>query len=76
MDGFEPRSVQTKDYTIGISYFSVKHTTLKNESEDLATRNREIVSAWSDMPTNKLSFQWANHNKNRLGVLCYVLSMI
>jgi plastocyanin domain-containing protein len=26
--GFEPRSVQTKDYTIGICFFSAKHAAL------------------------------------------------
>jgi hypothetical protein len=27
--GFEPRSSQVKDYTIGICYFSAKHAVLK-----------------------------------------------
>ena len=30
--GFEPRSGQTKDYEIGICYFSTKHATLRRKS--------------------------------------------
>ena len=31
---FEPQSGQTKDYTIGISYFSAKHASLGRKSKD------------------------------------------
>jgi hypothetical protein len=31
--GFEPRSGQTKDYTIGICCFSAKHATLRRKSK-------------------------------------------
>ena len=30
--GFEPRSGQTKDYKIGICYFSAKHAVLRKKS--------------------------------------------
>ena len=32
--GFEPQSDQAKDYAIGISCFSTKHTVLKRKSKD------------------------------------------
>ena len=32
--GFESKSGQTKDYTIGIACFSVKHAALRRKSED------------------------------------------
>jgi hypothetical protein len=32
--GFEPRSGQTKDYTIGICCFSAKHAALRRKSKD------------------------------------------
>ena len=47
--GFEPRSGQTKDYEIGICYFSAKHAALRSKSKDWLTRNQDNVSEWSDM---------------------------
>ena len=32
--GFEPRSGQTTDYTIGICYFSANHTAISRKSKD------------------------------------------
>ena len=32
--GFEPRSVQTKDYKIGICCFSTEHVTLMSKNKD------------------------------------------
>jgi len=32
--GFEPRSGQTKDYEIGICYFSTNHIALRSKSKD------------------------------------------
>ena len=32
--GFEPRSGQTKDYRIGICFFSAKHAALRRKSKD------------------------------------------
>jgi hypothetical protein len=42
--GFEPRSSQVKDYTIGICYFSAKHAVLKRKSKDWLARNQDNVS--------------------------------
>ena len=49
--GFEPRSGQTKDYTIGISCFSAKHAALRRKSKDWLAWNQNNVSEWSDMST-------------------------
>jgi hypothetical protein len=38
--GVEPRSVQTKDYKIGICYFFAKHATLRRKSKDWLAWNR------------------------------------
>ena len=38
--GFEFRSGQTKDYTIGICCFSAKHPTLRRKSKDWLARNQ------------------------------------
>jgi hypothetical protein len=45
---FEPRSGQTKEYTIGICCFSAKHAALKRKSKDWLARNQDNVSEWSD----------------------------
>jgi hypothetical protein len=44
--GFEPRSGHTKDYKIGICFFSAKHAALRRKS-----------SEWSDMSSRGLLFQ-------------------
>jgi hypothetical protein len=46
--GFLPRSGQTKDYKIGICYFSAKHATLRRKSKDWLARNEDNVSEWTD----------------------------
>jgi hypothetical protein len=63
--GFEPRSTQTKDYNIGICWFSAKHAALRRKNKDWSARNQNNVSEWSDMSTRGLLFQWASTiNKN------------
>ena len=47
--GFESRSGQTKDYTIGICRFSAKHAALRRKSKDWLARNQNNVSEWSEM---------------------------
>jgi hypothetical protein len=42
--GFEPRSGQTKDDTIGIWSFSAKHAALRRKSKDWLARNQNNVS--------------------------------
>ena len=56
-DGFEPRSGQTKDYKIGICFFSAKDTVLRRKSKDWLTQNQNNVSEWSDMSIRELLFQ-------------------
>jgi hypothetical protein len=55
--GFEPRLGQTKDYTIGICYFSANHATLKRKGKDWLARNQDNVSEWGDMFIHTLLFQ-------------------
>ena len=55
--GFEPWSGQTKDYIIGICYFSAKHAALRRKSKDWLAWNQNNVSEWSDMYTRELFFQ-------------------
>ena len=42
--GFEPRSGQTKDYKIGICWFSTKHAALRRKSKDWLARKQDDVS--------------------------------
>ena len=53
--GFEPRSDQTKDYSIGICYFSTKHVSLRGKSKDWLARNQANVSEWGDMSLREMS---------------------
>jgi hypothetical protein len=55
--GFEPRSGQTKDYKIGICYFSAKLAALRRKSKDWLVRNQHNVFEWSDMSIRRLSLQ-------------------
>ena len=55
--GFEPRSDQTKNYTIGICCFSVKHAALIRKSKDCLARNQDNAFEWGDMSTHGLLFQ-------------------
>ena len=54
--GFEPRSGQTKDYKIGICWFSAKHVALRRKSKDWLVRNENNVSEWGDMSIRGLLF--------------------
>ena len=55
--GFEPRSGQTKDYTISICCFSAKHATLWRKNKDWLGRNQNNMSEWSDISIRGLLFQ-------------------
>ncbi len=48
--GFESRSGQTKDYTIGICCFSAKYAALRRKSKDWLAQNQDNVSEWGNMP--------------------------
>ena len=54
---FEPRSVQTKDYAIGIYCFFAYHAALRRKNNDKFVRNQDNVSAWGDMSIRGLLFQ-------------------
>jgi len=55
--GFVPRSGQTKDYNIGICFFSAKHAALRSKRKDWLARIQNNVSEWNDMSTRGLLFQ-------------------
>jgi hypothetical protein len=44
--GLESQSGQTKNYKIGICYFSTKHTALRRKSKDWLAWNQDNVSEW------------------------------
>ena len=58
--GFEPRSSQTKDYTICICFFLAKHSALRKKSKDWLARNQDNVSKWSDTSIRGLLLQTAS----------------
>ena len=55
--GFDPRSVQTKDYKICICCFSTKKAAGRGKSKDWLTRNQNNVSECVDMSISGLLFQ-------------------
>jgi hypothetical protein len=55
--GFQPRSDETKDYKIGICYFSAKHAAVRRKSKDWLVRNQDNVSEWVNMSICRLLFQ-------------------
>jgi hypothetical protein len=62
--GFEPRSGHTKDFKIGICYFSTEQAALRRKSKYWLVRNQENVSEWSDMSTRRMLFQKSSPIKN------------
>ena len=52
--GFQPRSDQTKDYTIGICCFSAKHAVVRRKSKDRLAQNQDNMSKWDDMSIQRL----------------------
>jgi hypothetical protein len=52
--GYETRSCQTKEYTIGICCFSAKNASLRRKSKDWLARNQNNVSEWSYISTQWL----------------------
>jgi hypothetical protein len=54
---FELRLGQTKNYKIGICYFSAKHAALRRKIKDWLARNQNNVSEWIDMSIRGLLLQ-------------------
>ena len=67
--GFEHLSGQTKDYKIGICYFSTKHAALRSKSKNWLARNQDNVSEWAICLPHGQLFQWASTIKIQLVVL-------
>ena len=55
--GFEPRTGETKDYTIGICCFFAKYAALRGKGKDWLARNQNSVSQWCDMSIRGLLSQ-------------------
>ena len=55
--GFEPRSGQTKGYTIGICCFFAKNAALQRKSKDWLAQNQNNVSECSGISTCEMLFQ-------------------
>ena len=55
--GFEPRSVETKNYKIGMCCFSAKHVALRRKRTDWLARNQDNVSKWGDLSIQGRLFQ-------------------
>jgi hypothetical protein len=77
--GFKPRSGQTKNYEIGICYFSAKHAILRRKSKDWLTRNQDNMSEWGDIvflwtvvsviyknPTKPVGLEQSGHHHHHL----------
>ena len=66
--GFEPRSSETKDYTIGICCFSAKLPALWGKSKYWLAWNQNNVSEWCDIAIRGLLFQRASSREIQLSV--------
>ena len=60
---------RTKDYKIGICWFSARYAALRSKSKYWLAWNQNNVSEWSDMSTCRLLFQWASTIKIQFSVL-------
>ena len=56
---FEPQSGESKNYKVGICYFSAKYTALRSKNKNWLAQNQDNESEWSDMSTCGVLFQWA-----------------
>ena len=54
--GYEPYSIQTNVYEIGICCFPTKHTALRSKIRDWFIRNQYDVSKQSHLPTYQQTF--------------------
>ena len=54
---FEHRSGKTKDYQIGICWFSGKYAAIRKKNKDWLAQNQGNVCKWSDISTCGLLFQ-------------------
>ena len=69
--GFDPRSGQTKDYQVGICWFSAKHAALRRKNKDWLAWNHDNVSGWGDMSICRLLLQSTNTIKIQVSLLVY-----
>ena len=67
--GFQSLPGQTKDYKIGICWFSDKDTALRKKNKDWVARNQDNVSEWGEMSFRGLFFQGASTIKIQISML-------
>jgi hypothetical protein len=60
---------QTKNYEIGICYFSAKHAELRRKSKDWLAQSQDNVSEYGDVSIRFLLLQWASTIKIQLSLL-------
>ena len=65
---FDPWSVQTKDYNIGISFLATKHAASRSKNKDWLAQSQNVPKK-SGMSTCGLLLQWASTLKIYLSVL-------
>ena len=56
--GFKPQSGQTRDYVIGICWFSAEHAALSSKSKYWLAEKQNILSEGDDMFIRGLLCQW------------------
>jgi hypothetical protein len=56
---------QTKDYKIGICFFSAKHAALRRKNKDCLAQNQDNVSEWANKSIRGLLFQGASTIKTQ-----------
>ena len=61
---FQSRSGQTKDYEIGICYFSAKQADQSSKSKDWLVLNQDNVSEWGDIIYPQTVVSVSQHYKN------------
>ena len=66
---FDSQKCHTKDFQIGICYFSAKHEALRRKSKDWLAWYQNNVSERSDMSTHRLLFQCVSTIKIQLNVM-------
>ena len=65
------QSAQTKNYNIGICWFSPKHAALRRKSKYCLAGNQDNVFEWSDMSTHIYT-----HYKNTTACTCKHLDLV
>jgi hypothetical protein len=66
---FKPQSCRTKNYKIGICFFSAKHAVLRSKSNDWLAI---VCATWNDLSIYRLLFQWGSTIKSNWVRWCHL----